>query len=162
MIVIFEGLDGCGKSTLAKRFSEKYAFKYIHEGYTDDVIIKQNRIVEMLQRLLSEKNYIYDRTTLIDDFVYSFLNKKESTLSNYKPIILDILAECKVFYLELDEQVRMKRLDDRGDEYINNTQIEMIKNQYDKFLQQCFNVQHIELTQDIEKDCENVMRRVLK
>ena len=52
MIVIIEGLDGVGKTTLSKRFAEKYDFEYIKESYTDDCKEKEKRIIELQKEYL--------------------------------------------------------------------------------------------------------------
>lgn len=160
MIVILEGLDGTGKTTIAKQIEKGFKFEYIHEGYTDDVKVKEDRLLLMLCRLMEETKYIYDRTTLIDDFVYSFLNKTESTLINYKPIILEILKKCKIIHLQLDEQLRKQRFDARGDQYITNDQINEIANQYKLFYEDLPNVQYVEIDNNNEENIEKIMRRI--
>ena len=161
MIVIIEGLDGVGKTTVAERFSQKYNFEYIKESYTDNLEEKEKRVRSLLQRLESDKNYIYDRTTLIDDFVYSFLNKTESTLSKYKSTILDGLSKCKIFHLVLDEKIRKERFDQRGDEYVTNDMMKQIANNYFDFYLQLDNVITFDLTGDVEKDVDNLMMEVI-
>lgn len=160
MIVIIEGLDGVGKTTIAKQIEKDYKYEYIHESYTDNVKAKEDRILLMLARLMEDEKYIYDRTTLIDDFVYSFLNKQQSTLSNYQQIIIEILKKCKVIHLELDEKIRKKRFEQRGDEYITSDKIKLIDKQYKQFYKQLPNVQHIELTEDNEKNINEIIRRI--
>lgn len=157
MIVIIEGLDGVGKTTLSKQFAEKYDFEYIKESYTDDCEEKEKRVVYLLERLLSKKNYIYDRTTLIDDFVYSFLNKKESTLNQYKPIILSLLSQCQVFHLILDEEIRNKRFEERGDKYVTKEMIAHIAAYYGIFYSDLDNVHFLEITEDNNENIKKIM-----
>lgn len=157
MIVIIEGVDGVGKTTLCQQIVEKYNYEYIKESYTDDCKEKEHRITLMLQRLFLKKNYIYDRTTLIDDFVYSFLNQTESTLSEYFDIITNLLDRCQIIHLYLDEKIRSKRLNERGDQYITNDQIEQIAENYERFYNYLDNVQYVELSGNLEKDVEKVM-----
>lgn len=160
MIVIIEGLDGVGKTTIAKQIQYDYKYEYIHESYTDDIKIKEDRILLMLTRLMEDEKYIYDRTTLIDDFVYSFLNKQQSTLFNYKNIIIEILKKCKIIHLELDEQIRKKRFEQRGDEYVTNDKMSLIDKQYHEFYKQLPNVQYVNLTEDNEENINKIMRRI--
>lgn len=161
MVIIIEGLDGVGKTTIAKKIAEKYNYEYIKESYTDDCKQKEKRVVEMLQRVLSGNNYIYDRTTLIDDFVYSALNKKESTLVDYIDIIDDILSRCKIFYLVIDEAVRKKRFENRGDEYITNDMIDQLRSNYENFFnEKKFNPVLYLLGEDSERDADGIMEVV--
>lgn len=158
MIVIIEGLDCCGKSTLSKRFAEKYNFEYVKESYTNDNEEKLNRIKRMFDRLIdSNKNYIYDRTTLIDDFVYDFLNKQKSVLSEHLNLILSLLSECKIVHLVLDEQIREQRFNERGDEYVSNDMIDQIRENYFEFYTNIKNVKICELTNNIEQDVDKIM-----
>lgn len=158
MIVILEGSDGTGKSTIAKQIEKGFRFEYIHEGYTDDTEEKEARILRMLAILMTKDvKVIYDRTTLIDDFVYNFLNKKESTLTKYKSIILEILKKCKIIHLQLPEQIRRERFDERGDQYITNDQIEEINKQYQLFYKDLPNVYYVDVDNDNEKNIEKIM-----
>ena len=160
MIVIVEGLDCVGKTTLSKKFAEKYDFEYVKESYTSDCKEKEARITRMLERLMSGRNYIYDRTTLIDDFIYGFLNKQPSTLENYKNIILAILSQCHIFHLVLDEQIRRDRFDKRGDEYVSKEMMAHIAAYYGCFYADLDNVNFYELQLDDEKDIENIMEEI--
>ena len=160
MIVIVEGLDGCGKTTLCKRFAEKYDFEYIKESYTDDCKEKEGRMIKMLERLTDGKNYIYDRTTLIDDFVYGFLNKQPSTLTKYKNIVLSILSQCHIFHLVLDEETRRQRFEQRGDAYITNEMIAHIAAYYGVFYADLPNVHFFELQPDNEQNVKKIMEEI--
>jgi len=157
MIVIIEGLDGVGKTTLSKRFAEKYGFKYIKESYTDDCKEKENRIKMLLERLISGENYIYDRTTLIDDFVYSFLNKTDSTLFDYLNAIIALLDKTSVIHVGVDELTRIERFNERGDAYIKSSDTETIKKGYEQFYKKLKKVTYFDLTNDLEKDVERLM-----
>lgn len=157
MIVIIEGLDCCGKTTICDEIANKYNFKYIKESYTNNCEEKECRMINMLTRLTENKNYIYDRTTLIDDFVYSFLNETRSSLLDYFEIIIKILSKCKIIHLELDEQIRKQRFNKRGDQYITDDDIKKIVKQYKQFYQNLNNVQYIKLSGDLNKDVEQIM-----
>ena len=157
MIVIIEGLDGVGKTTLSEQIADKYNFKYIKESYTNNCEVKECRMIDMLTRLTESKNYIYDRTTLIDDFVYSFLNETRSSLLNYFEIIIKILSKCKIIHLELNENIRKERFNKRGDQYVTNNDIKKIDKEYKNFYQNLNNVQYVSLTGNLEKDIEKVM-----
>lgn len=157
MVIIIEGLDGTGKTTISKELSKRYNFEYVKESYTDDCKEKEYRMVLLLHRLLDSKIYIYDRATLIDDFVYSFLNQTTSTLTEYKNVIKALLKKCILIHLQLDEKTRSERFNERGDQYITNDQINQIANNYKEFYSDLDDVNYIDLTSDIDKDIENIM-----
>lgn len=143
MVVIFEGLDGVGKTYLSTLFSKFYDFEYIKESYTDDDKEKYNRFLKLEYRILLESNVIYDRSTCIDDFVYSFLNNKESCLENYKEEVKTTLEHCIIFHLLVDEDIRKQRFEERGDEYITNDNIKTLEDNYMKFYSHLYNEVHL-------------------
>lgn len=162
MIIIIEGLDGVGKTTLSKELTKKMKCEYIHESYTDDIKEKENRIVRFSANLL-EKNklYLYDRTTLIDDFVYSFLNQTESSLINHTKIISFLLNQAIIFHLELNEQIRSERFKKRGDEFVDNSKMKRIAKEYKNFYKE-FGLQpnYIILSGDLERDTNLLIEEI--
>ena len=160
MIVLIEGLDGVGKTTVSKLLAEKLSYIYIHESHSDDNVEKEGRIKEFSDRLSDGNNYVYDRSTLIDDFVYAFLNKEESSLVKRKEEIIDILHQSKIFHLEIDEDVRKKRFEDRGDEFVTNETVEIARREYEKFYERLSNVEFVKLCNDNEKNVNELIRRI--
>lgn len=157
MIVIIEGTDGVGKTTLCEEIAKRYNYLYVKESYTDDVKEKEKRVQDLLARLMSNLNFIYDRTTLIDDFVYGFLNKTESTLSQYQFIIQVLLNHCQIIHLTIDPKIQKKRLKQRGDEYITYKDINKLEQQYEDFYWQLNNVEYINLSEDFEDNIRKIM-----
>lgn len=160
MIVVIEGLDGVGKTTVAKKLCSEYGFEYIKESYTDDSEEKKSRVVLFAQRLCDGKDYIYDRTTLIDDFVYNFLNKTQSDLIDAKQSIVALLSQSKIFHLSIDEDIRKKRFEERGDEFVTNDKMKQIDEQYKQFYTELKNVEEFNLTEDLESDVKRLIRRI--
>ena len=163
MILIVEGLDGVGKTTLSKRFAEKYNFEYIHESYVDDPIEKENRYYKFLKRLNSGKNYIYDRITIIDDFVYEFLNIEKSSLHLFEKGITKALNDTCIIHLELDEEVRKQRFEKRGDEFVTNDMMTLIKTNYENFYKKIpESVNYLKLTGNQNEDVKQMMNILKK
>lgn len=160
MIVVVEGLDGVGKTTISKLLAETLDCPYIHESYTDDCNEKEQRVLIFKGRLNSKNLFIYDRTTLIDDFVYNFLNQKQSSLIDKKDQILGLLSKCKIFHLEIDENVRRQRFEQRGDDYITDRMIQTIKKQYEEFYSQLDNVEYVQLELDNKENVKQLVRRI--
>lgn len=158
MIVIIEGIDGVGKTTIAEEIAVRKNFKYIKESYTKSYEEKECRMIDMLTRLTQQKDYIYDRTTLIDDFVYSFLNSNEQSLDKYFDIISAILSKCKIVHLQIDEKIRKKRFEQRGDQYIKNKDIKKIAKNYDDFYCKLnTQINFVQLTGNLNKDVKKVL-----
>lgn len=157
MIIIVEGLDGVGKTTLCKKFIEKHSdFTYIKGTFTDNIEEKIDRIKMLGDYIMSNKNYIFDRSTLIDDFVYCFLNNESASLEDYFPFVRLVLKNCKIFHLIVPEDLRESRFNSRGDEYVSNNQMSMIMENYMKFYQRlnsfiCMFPLSDDLNEDVDK-----------
>lgn len=161
MVIIVEGLDGVGKTTICKELCQQLPLKYVKESYTGDNEVKEDRVREMLGRILNKEiNYLYDRTTLIDDFVYNFLNESESSLTQYLDIILSLLSHCKIFHLRLDEETRRRRFEERGDLYVTNDIMDNVAAAYSQFYKQLENVEFVDLSGVLSKDVKKLVRRI--
>ena len=114
MIVIFEGLDGVGKTTLCKQLTETYNYNYIKGSYTNSSKEKVDRLLDLLPKLFDNNVYIYDRCTLIDDFVYTQLDDLEPAFKDYFDIIKSILNHCIIIHLTIPEEERNKSFLNRG------------------------------------------------
>lgn len=81
MIVTIDGLDGAGKSTLAKKLSEKLGYEYI------------DKPIYQLFNVKGDDNYLYDEIYHIQDLIY---NKTDSnTLKSYfTGLSLLYIKEC--------------------------------------------------------------------
>ena len=160
MVIIVEGLDGVGKTTICKELCNQLPLIYIKESYTSDNLEKEKRIRLMLERIMESDTYLYDRTTLIDDFVYNFLNETKSSLSDYLDVILSILSHCRIFHLCLDEQKRQERFDERGDEYVTKDMMENVRQAYLQFYRKLPNVEMFNLTGVLSRDTKKLVRRI--
>ncbi len=81
MIITVDGLDGAGKSTLAKKLSEKLGYEYI------------DKPIYELFNVKGDDNYLYDEIYHIQDLIY---NKTDSnTLKSYfTGLSLLYIKEC--------------------------------------------------------------------
>lgn len=78
MLIILEGLDKCGKTTLANYIVEKYNFKYIHFGQP-----KKNAFdeyMEFLNEITKDENYVIDRFHLGEP-TYGVVYRKKSSIN---------------------------------------------------------------------------------
>ena len=142
--------------------TNKNEYYTIKESYTNDNTEKEKRIQLMFERIFSKDKYLYDRTTLIDDFVYNFLNESESSLKDYFEIIIVLLSKCQIFHLCLDEKVRRERFEERGDQYITNDMMKDVAEAYQKFYANLNNVEMINLSGVLSKDVKKLVRRIKK
>ncbi len=137
MNVIFIGPDGSGKTTLAKRVAEELGFKYHKCDYKQDD--KPNLALQLLN---SQINVVYDRFYYPDDVVYGKIKGEHKDDQDYWKIYNDVLAKMEetntcIIYVTASTEELLKRLNVRGDEYIdiNEETIENIKALYGRFMQ---------------------------
>lgn len=120
MVILLEGVDGTGKSTLMQYLKSvlKESAVFIKESYTPDVLEKQARL-QQLDRYADNKDtlFIYDRATAIDEFVYNPIIANEEPQLDYEEARA-ILQKCFIIYLTCQTDVLLRRLEGRGDEYI--------------------------------------------
>lgn len=73
MIVVLEGADNSGKSTLAKKLSSEFSIEVVHPGgppkNISDALLRCNEQAIILNSSDSV-SFVYDRITCISDFVY--------------------------------------------------------------------------------------------
>lgn len=154
MIVIIEGLDGVGKSTIMNRLinDTKVPFISIHEGYPgEEPGIRLERFRQLKDNLSFNGLVCYDRCTCIDDFVYNILNKTTSELTNHLDEIKQVLKKCLIVHLELDKDVHLSRFNSRGDEFIKSSQFDDLNSSYDQFYKD-LDLYRVKLTGDLDRD----------
>lgn len=129
MIVIFAGCDCTGKSTYASMM-DKYVWALKKGSANDDL---KNTIETLEEDLLFGRNIIHDRIPIIDDFVYSqIFSQKPSILMPRVSEISELLNRCVVIYFDCNDGEIIRRLRKRGDDYITEDQIPLIKSEYEK------------------------------
>lgn len=160
MVVVIEGLDGVGKTTFCKEFCRKTDFIYIKGSFTDDLAEKKRRMNQLLEYLLDEEhNYIYDRITFIDDFVYTMLNKEPNQLDKYFDIIQLLLSKCTIIHLTIDEKIRRERFNNRGDEFVTNEMLVEVDKSYKEYYKKLgCDVITIQLSNDLNSDVNNTIK----
>ena len=133
MVVILAGCDGTGKSTCFDKLRKSIDANFIKESYVKDVDRKVSRVLFTASKIIDDDLTIYDRATLLDDLVYDpvMINQKSSLLDTFsKEEISGLLRRCLIIYFDVDDFELTKRIESRGDDYINVHQINKIKHSY--------------------------------
>lgn len=159
MVYVIEGPDGVGKSTVMKALKKIMPEAvFVKESYTPSIDERIKRVGVFRDYLLSNKTVVYDRATVVDDFVYEpVVAKQKSHLS--EPVIQQLLHCATIVYIDCDVKILEKRLASRGDEYIEAHHVPLIKEQYEKFFER--NFLHVHRVDGSRPIC-NVIREVVK
>ena len=132
MKIVFIGPDGAGKSTIAKEWSEKLDMPIIENDYREPD--KLSKTMEYLDL----DNIIFDRLYYPDHLVYSKIKGKELSEEELEAWdnlrLLLPFKEVAYIYVTAPDELLYKRLNERGDDYIELEDIPKIKQGYEEIL----------------------------
>ena len=134
MVIIIDGLDCSGKSTVYDRLrSELDGAYFLKDSYpAPSDIERMDRLALFKRRSAEPYLYVYDRATVIDDPVYEYLfNERTSILE--EEMDSETFKNCLVLHFTVDKDVWLKRMEDRGDAYVDIDDYEAIIESYDAF-----------------------------
>lgn len=120
MIIIIEGPDGSGKTTLANQLSRQTGYKIIHRTRPKTEEDKAIMMDEYLQAIRSMENMIFDRCWY-SEMVYGPVMRGASVISYSQMYDLERqLAEvgAMIIYCTDAKQVLWARCQERGEDYI--------------------------------------------
>lgn len=134
MVIIIEGADGSGKTTLANQLSEQTGYKIIHRTRPKTEEDKALMMVEYLQIIESGENVIFDRCWY-SEMVYGPVMRDVSVISYAQMYDLERqLTEvgAMIIYCTDAKQVLWARCQERGEDYIvDRTTFDNICDRYD-------------------------------
>ncbi|MCY7823255.1 deoxynucleoside kinase [Bacillus spizizenii] len=130
-LIILEGPDCCFKSTVAAKLSKELKYPIIKGSSFELAASGNKKLFEHFNKLGDEDNVIIDRF-VYSNLVYAKKFKDYSILTKQQLRIIEdkIKLKAKVVYLHADSNIIKKRLDERGDEYIEGKDIDSILELY--------------------------------
>ena len=172
MIIILEGADNSGKSTLAKRLSEDTGLPVIHPGgppanIADAVVRCMEQ--DQLFNLSTELDFIFDRVTCISDRIYRGKPEYHNIFSLYQQAI-SLAKNVLVVYCNPSED-RLRNFDDHvtqahEDEAVVNhakMHIDRILEEYSDVMHDLSNHRHIKIVEyDFESDTDSESYKVIR
>lgn len=158
MLIILEGIDGSGKTTLSKKLSEKYKLPVIKFSYPKNDEEKNNMFLQYL-KILYNNNFklILDRSW-ISEIVYGNIMRDSCVLSDFQVEFLNYLVNLhngRLYYCDIGAEKSYNNAIKRGEDYITNYHIHL--NIYKKYLEVIPKItikDKIEYNYEKEKDYE--------
>jgi thymidylate kinase len=142
MIIIVDGPDGAGKTTLAEYLSVKFGYPIRHRGKPVTQAEKDAMMAEYLNDIKSGANMVWDRG-FYSEMVYGPVMRDGSYISNAQMIALEealVDSGAIVFYCTDDILKLWERCTTRGETYI--TTIETLAEIKDRFDYLMFEMEH--------------------
>nr|WGE07014.1 AAA family ATPase [Bacillus subtilis] len=135
-MIILEGTDCCYKSTVADKLSKELGYPVI-KGSSFELVprAEMRSCSNTLTNWYDEDNVIIDRY-IYSNLVYAKKFKDYSILTEEQQRAIEekIRDKAKVIYLHADPKVIKQRLLERGDEYINDRDIEPVLELYNQVI----------------------------
>lgn len=134
-MIILEGTDCCYKSTVADKLSKELGYPVIKGSSFELAKSGNEKLFEHFNKLADEDNVIIDRY-IYSNLVYAKKFKDYSILTEEQQRAIEekIRGKAKVIYLHADPKVIKQRLLERGDEYINDRDIEPVLELYNQVI----------------------------
>lgn len=133
-IIVIEGSDGTGKSTVAKMISDLTGFEVV-TGSSFEIASKgTDYMFDFFSSLAERENIIIDRCWL-SNYVYGRLYDK-NTMSDdqFRQLVEKFDDKTMTLILNASEDVIIDRINVRGDDYIKTNEIKSILDEYEKVL----------------------------
>ncbi|MEA1004929.1 deoxynucleoside kinase [Bacillus velezensis] len=130
-MIILEGTDCCYKSTVADKLSKELGYPVIKGSSFELAKSGNEKLFEHFNKLADEDNVIIDRY-IYSNLVYAKKFKDYSILTEEQQRAIEekVRHKAKVIYLHADPEVIKQRIQERGDEYINDRDIEPVLELY--------------------------------
>jgi thymidylate kinase len=132
-IIILEGIDGAGKSTLAAHILEKSQIRttLLHRGPLEGTI--EDELIYPLQNVASDELLIADRWHL-GELVYGPIYRGKSLVEGFYNTLIDqLLFDMNAVKVVLSPplDVVKERLAIRGEDYLQPEHVEQVHTQYE-------------------------------
>ena len=135
MIIVIEGPDGGGKSTLATKMAKQTGYKLIRMSYPKTEEEEKLMAGDYLQKLKSAKNIIFDRAWY-SEMVYGPIKGRNPNNITY-PMMYKLEEKITqsgglLIHCTGPKSLLWKRASERGEDYINKHEFDKV---YDGYLQ---------------------------
>ncbi len=136
MIFLITGCDCSGKSSCFVKLKDFFKNYYVFEKkYKKELKYKIKAGKDLYKLYLENKDVIGERVPYLEDLVYSkILEGKNSFFEKKIDKYLNELCNYQIIYFTAETEELKRRLKNRGDEFINEDELDGIKKEYDNYL----------------------------
>lgn len=139
MIILFEGVDKTGKTTISTKLAEAMGFQYRKHSTMKSSVDAMQAAQKVLSDITTHKTYVFDRFYFPCDLIYGPIvgNYQHSPfiMSMYKGMVVPIMLEHDVIFVHCtasDEALAERFIRDE-EEYASVGQIQAIASEYRSF-----------------------------
>lgn len=155
MIILVEGPDGSGKTTLCNVFVKDYGFEYIHLGPQKDIEKTYKDLIEKLKNI--KKDVVIDRA-MLSNLVYSEIYGGQKLSTDKRAefwMLLDEIILClpknKNEYLNEFSKLKEER------EELYKDKMETVYNFFNEFTDVCVRYDRFKV-KDVKKYVDNIVQ----
>ena len=160
MLIIIEGTDCTGKTTLANKLSNELGFPILKGSSFESARCTQDELFEKFMAFTKLENTILDRFIYSNE-VYAPMYEDYACLSDEQRRFIEreIKGETLMIYLYAHIDVLQERLQVRGDDYVTADKFKILKSSY---LNAISKSKHIEIWayNTGETDTDEIVRNV--
>ena len=161
-MLIIEGIDGVGKTTLVE-YLQNYGMKKYHFDYDSKNMDLLSKYMKVLS--IDDKELVLDRS-FISEMVYGPVIRKTCKLSfeDYTNLLIAYKnMGAKIIYLKAPKDILLKRRnEDKSDYEIIVNHYEELNNQYDKIMEYSSSFIDVITINTFEENIEQVRNHVKK
>lgn len=156
-IIIVEGSDCAGKTSLIESLSEHYGFDIVKGSSFEHSQCTQSELLNKFLDMTNKKRIILDRFIYSNE-VYASLYDDYAILSDEERRYIETIIKDKsvLIYLKADTPTLVNRMNVRGDEYVTVDKLQSIKDKYEESMNKVadsFNMYLIEVdTTNLSKE----------
>lgn len=163
IVILVEGVDCSGKSTLVEALSKKYPGILLKLNYRpkdkseQETLIYKRHVYSMMSFINDNRK---DKSIILDRFysselVYSKVKRKYDAFKDSTYFKIDKSLSCLpnlYIYCSPGNDVIIERLKQRGDDYIDEKDVQALSDRYDLFYEKTtLNKMKVDTTKNIEE-----------
>jgi len=110
MLIVIEGADGCGKSTLVKQLNKDLGLPVFHSGGPKTKGAMEKMLDDLEIMSFCKQAYICDRVPFVSELVYSQAFGREPVIPAKDLMDYWLLPDIKIVYCKIDQATALANM----------------------------------------------------